>query len=445
MAREIAATTDHDGRVRAVADQIKTDSGGPVHIAKGGVHHVVPMPGDRRFSGRKIDASALNNILEIDTSSGLCVAEPGITFEDLVKQTIPLGFLPAVVPELKGITIGGAVAGCSVESMSYRHGGFHDSCTSYELIDGTGEVHHLSRSADEFLFEMIHSSYGTFGVLGKIMFKLLPAKPFVRMTYAHHDTAEGFFDEMLAHCASGEHDFIDAIAHGPDRFVLCLGDFEDTAPYTSDYTRTRAFYRSTLQRSEDHLSTYDYCFRYDTDAHWMTRTVPPLGWRWVRALIGRYLLGSTNLIRWSDRLAPVMKLKKRPEVVADIFVPSRRFLDFCKWYESDYKFWPLWLVPYRVPRPYPWLDSGHWDRMGDDLFIDCAVYGKKNNGPEDASRQLEDATYELDGMKALIGRNHYSPERFWAIYNRANHEKAKAILDPTGTFPDLYTKLGNTD
>jgi hypothetical protein len=82
--------------------------------------------------------------------------------------------------------------------------------------------------------------------------------------------------------------------------------------------------------------------------------------------------------------------------------------------------------------------------MGDDLFIDCAVYGMKNNGDEDASQRLEQATYDLDGMKALIGRNHYSPERFWEIYDKDHYAKAKAELDPTGTFADLYAKLGNT-
>ena len=48
--------------------------------------------------------------------------------------------MPIVVPELKTITIGGAVAGCSIESMSFVHGGFHDTCLEYEVITATGEV-----------------------------------------------------------------------------------------------------------------------------------------------------------------------------------------------------------------------------------------------------------------------------------------------------------------
>lgn len=75
--------------------------------------------------------------------------------------------------------------------------------------------------------------------------------------------------------------------------------------------------------------------------------------------------------------------------------------------------------------------------------MDLAVYGMRNEDPAvDRSEQLEDKTYELGGIKTLISRNHYSPERFWSIYNRPNYEKAKERLDPQGVFPDLYEKLG---
>src|SRR4051812_48520529 len=134
--------TDHDQRVRAIAARVKelAASGGPLHIAKGGVHHVVPLPNDPRFKTRPVDVSTLRNILEIDVAARRCVAEPGVTFAELARATLPHGLLPTVVPELEGITLGGAVAGCSVESMSYRHGGFHDSCREYEVVSGAGEI-----------------------------------------------------------------------------------------------------------------------------------------------------------------------------------------------------------------------------------------------------------------------------------------------------------------
>jgi FAD/FMN-containing dehydrogenase len=115
----------HDERVAAIANQLRglAAEHATAHVAKGGVHHVVPLPGDRRFAGRRVDASELTNIVLIDPERRLAVAEPGVTFESLVSATLRHGLVPTVVPELRGITLGGAVAGCSVESMSFRHGG----------------------------------------------------------------------------------------------------------------------------------------------------------------------------------------------------------------------------------------------------------------------------------------------------------------------------------
>lgn len=434
----------HQAKVAAIAADLRDRiaRGEPVHIYKGGVHHFVPLPGDARFAGRPIDVSPLDQILHVDPARRLCVAEPGVTFAQLVRATLAHGLLPLVVPELEGITVGGAVAGCSVESMSFVHGGFHDSCVEYELVTGAGEVLTVSPDRDPLLFEMVHGSYGTLAILTRLTFKLLPAKPFVRMEYLKLPSAAEFEREMRRHIEARDADFIDGIVHGPDAYVLCLGRFADEAPYLSSYRWLDIYYRSTATRTEDYLTTEDYCFRYDTEAHWLSRTLPPLEWKPVRLLLGKLVLGSTNLIRWTKRLEPLFGLKKRPDVVVDVFIPSRRFGEFCAWYEKEYSYYPLWLVPYRIPRPYPWIDDAHAARFGDELFIDCAVYGKPNGDPsQDASQVLEEKTYALGGIKTLISRNHHTREHFWQVYNRANYQLAKGRLDPQGVFPQLYDKF----
>ena len=434
----------HDRTVAEIAAQARERAGRgePVHIQKGGVHHFVPFVRDRRFEGRPIDVSRLNRVLEIDPLRRRCVAEPGVTFAELVRATLAHGLIPTVVPELEGITAGGAVAGCSVESMSWRYGGFHDACEEYELVSGAGEVLTVSPEHEPQLFHMVHGSYGTLAILTRLSFALVPAKRYVRLEYRRFSTIEAFDAALRACIAAGEYPFIDGIAHGPDELVLCLGTFADAAPYTSDYRWLDIYYKSTRVRSEDYLTTEDYCFRYDTECHWLTRTVPPLEWKPVRFAVGKLFLGSTNLIRWSKRLAPVLALKARPDVVVDVFVPSRRLRDFFAWYTRGLAFYPLWLVPYRIPTPYPWIAPAHAAGFGDDLFIDCAVYGKSNGDPSiDWSQALEEETYALGGIKTLISRNHHTPERFWQIYDQHAYETAKSRLDPHGVFPSLYEKF----
>lgn len=131
----------HEQKTARIADQLKRRTGTkPVSLKKKAVSHEVPKLGDRRQFDDKIDISDLNGIILIDPVRRVCVAEPGVTFIDLVNATIRHGLVPIVVPELKTITIGGAVAGCSIESMSYKHGGFHDTCLEYEVITAKGDV-----------------------------------------------------------------------------------------------------------------------------------------------------------------------------------------------------------------------------------------------------------------------------------------------------------------
>src|SRR2546430_2400544 len=131
----------HARKVARIAEQLRAHRGPePVSLRKKAVAHQVPKPNDLRRRDPKIDISDLTDILAIDPVARTCVAESGVTFVDLVDATLAHGLVPIVVPELETITIGGAVAGCSIESMSFVHGGFHDTCLEYEVITAPGDV-----------------------------------------------------------------------------------------------------------------------------------------------------------------------------------------------------------------------------------------------------------------------------------------------------------------
>ncbi len=437
---------NHDEKVQRIARAIAelAQRRTPVRFRRSGVSHVVPNPFRKARPGGEVDVSDLKEILHIDVEKRLCVAEPGVTFREIVQRTIPLGLAPYTVPELEGITIGGAVSGCSLESMSYRHGGFHDTCLAYELVSGTGEVIHCSPEENADLFHMVHGSYGTLAALTSLTFSLVPVKPYVALTYQRFDNHDDFWAALRARCEPGDHDFVDAIIHGPRHYTLCLGTMVDHAPELSDYTGTEIYYQSTRTKTQDFMRLEDYYFRYDTECHWLTRTVPPLENKLVRRLVGRWFLGSTNLIRWSSRLRHLLRLKGRPDVVIDVFIPARNFTRFMDWYRDVFDFWPLWIVPYRIATPYPWLDDTYQEALQDQLFIDCAIYGKANRDPKrDLSVDLEREVHALHGIKTLISRNHYDETTFWSIYSKPRWDAAKGRLDPHNLFGDLYRKVHN--
>jgi len=180
----------HEIRLNRLADQLKerkrTD---PVTLKKKTVSHMVPKPKNKAYTDEKIDISDFDDILFIDPEKHICVAEPGVTFEKLVEATLKYNLVPAEVSEFRTITIGGAVAGCSIESMSYKLGGFHDNCLEYEIVTAKGEVLICTPdNENSLLFQMIHGTFGTLGIITKLTFRLLPAKPFVKVVYERFET-----------------------------------------------------------------------------------------------------------------------------------------------------------------------------------------------------------------------------------------------------------------
>jgi FAD/FMN-containing dehydrogenase len=405
-----------------------------VSFRKKAVSHQVPKPNDKRHTDEKIDIGDLNEIIEINPEAMTCTAESGVTFTDLVQATLRYGLVPTVVPELKTITVGGAISGCSLESMSFKYGGFHDSCLEYEVITATGEVLRCTPdNENRLVFQMIHGSFGTLGVLSKLTFPLVPAKPFVHMNYETYPTLEAYKAAIWRRYEDKDVDFMDGIIHSPSQYVLSLGHFVDKAPYTNSYEWLKVYYQSTAKRKEDYLTTYDYFFRYDNG---VTNVHP-------KSLIGRLLLGkfmhSSQILRLAEKLHHLLPAEK-PTVTVDLFLPFSKLDEFMSWYRGAIDFFPLWCVPYRLARKYEWIASDYFDGVDDELFIDLAIYGLEQPAGRNYYKEIEDALIKAKGIKTLISYNYYEKDVFWTIFNRPNYEAVKQLTDPRNILRDLYDK-----
>jgi FAD/FMN-containing dehydrogenase len=425
----------HASKVARIAAALRACTAGkPVSLKKRGVPHQVPKAGDLRRRDQRVDVADLDEILSIDVERRIAVAESGVTFAELVKATMKHDLLPVVVPELKTITVGGAVAGCSIESTSYLNGGFHDSCLEYEVITADGRV--LTCTPDNehaLVFQMEHGAFGTLGVLSKLTFRLMPAKAYVRVSYEQYRTLPDYLAAIERHFQARDVDFMDGIIHSPELYVLSLGHFVDEAPYTSRYDWMRIYYQSTKTRREDYLRTENYLFRYDRG---VTNVRPKsfLG----RALFGK-LLASTEWL-WLASKLPFLLRSERPTITLDMFVPFSKASEFMAWYAINLGHFPIWCVPYRRVRDYEWLTDSFWKNLGDEqLFLDLAVYGMRQHGPVNRHRLVEEELARIGGIKTLISHNYYPETEFWSIWNRENYDRVKALTDPKHLFRNLYT------
>jgi len=331
--------------------------------------------------------------------------------------------------------VGVAVSGCSIESASFKYGGFHDTCLEYEIITATGDVLVCRPDNDhQLLFQMMHGTFGTLGILSRLTFGLVPAQPYVRVDYQRFEDVAGFHAAIERLPDAGDADFVDGMVHAPDDLVLAVGRFVEAAPYTNRYDWTKVYYQSTRRRRQDYLPTEAYFFRYDRGV----TNVHPKSWL-GRLLLGK-LFGSSELLRLAERASPVLA-RERPPVTLDLFLPCSKVPAFLEWHRKELGHFPLWCVPYARVQDYPWLADTFYRDLSDRLFVDFAIYGMKQ--PADGRnyyRLIEEKRFELGGVKTLISHNYYSEEEFWRVWNRPNYQRAKAIADPNNIFRDLYTK-----
>lgn len=425
----------HDAKVARIVEQLRAHPPGrPLSLRKKAVAHQVPKARDLRRKDAKIDISDLTDILEIDPVKRICVAEAGVAFVDLVKATLAYGLVPIVVPELKTITIGGAVAGCSIESMSFVHGGFHDTCLEYEVITATGDVLRCTPDNEHALiFQMVHGAFGTLGILSTLTFKLIPAKPYVHVYYEKYATLEAYRAAIRRHFERRDVDFMDGIIHSPTLYVLSVGHFVADAPYTNRYDWMKVYYQSTARRADDYLTTEHYLFRYDRG---VTNVRP-------KSFLGRLLVGkwmaSSQWLRLGDKLHWLLRDEK-PTITLDVFVPFSKVPEFLDWYTRELGHYPLWCVPYRRVHDYEWLHDDYWRALPDNLFLDLAIYGMRQHGDRNYHRLMEEKLRELGGIKTLISHNYYGEAEFWQLFNKRNYDAVKAIVDPRNLFRDLYDK-----
>lgn len=424
----------HAAKLKRIAKQLRAHTGTrPLSLKKKTPPHQVPKRDDPRRSDEKIDLSDLDQILEVDPVGLTCTAEPAVTFDEVVRATMRYGLVPIIVPEHKTITLGGSVAGCSIESMSFKYGGFHDTCLEYELITAKGHVLRCTPTENPLVFQMIHGSFGTLGILSKLKFKLVRAAPYVHVKYETYATLEAFLQAIHRHFTARDADYLDGQIFSPTKHVLCIGRFTERAPYTSRYDWLKAYCESIPRRAEDYLTTYDYLFRYDRG---VTHVSPS-------SLVGRALFGklvhSDSVLRAADRFHRFLP-KKNPSVIVDMFVPFSRTPEFMDWYHREVNFYPVWCVPYRRMHDYEWLTPRWWAGVKDSLFLDLAVYGLKQQPGRNLYKEFEDELREINGTKTLISYNYYDEQTFWSIWNKETYQAVKQLTDPNNLFRDLYTK-----
>ncbi len=405
----------------------------------------------RSDAASRLDVSGFSGVLTVDAVARTADVLGMTTYEDLVDATLPYGLMPLVVPQLKTITLGGAVTGLGIESSSFRNGAPHESVLEMDILTGDGRVVTARPDGEHSeLFFGFPNSYGTLGYALRLRVELAPVQPFVALRHLRYDSVDAAAEALTVVCADGTVDFVDGTWFSLTECYLTLGTFTREASDTSDYTGAEIYYRSIQRRRVDLLTVRDYLWRWDTDWFWCSRAFgaqhPVLRRLWPKAKLRSdvywKIVAFEQKHRYKTRYDLLRGRPAREDVVQDVEVPVGRLAEFMERFSREVPIQPVWWCPLRQRDPARRWDL--WPLDPDELYVNVGFWSSVELAPGEPdgthNRLVEALVREVGGHKSLYSTSYYEPEEFWRLYNGPAYEVLKKSYDPDGRLLDLYAK-----
>ncbi|WP_028661124.1 FAD-binding oxidoreductase [Nocardioides insulae] len=458
------AWSTHEAAVQRLRDSYRAiPDGSPVRLAKKTTNLFRPRAST---DAPGLDVSGLTGVIEVDPVAGTADVQGMCTYEDLVEATLLHGLIPYVVPQLRTITLGGAVTGMGIEATSFRNGLPHESVLEMDVFTGAGEV--ITTRPGETLFDAFPNSYGSLGYATRLKIALERVPSFVELRHIRFDDATRLVEAITDIAGSpGKREYdgirvdaLDGVAFAPGEYYLTLARWtEEAGSRPSDYTGQRVYYRSIQQRERDVLTMYDYLWRWDTDWFWCSGAFgaqhPVLRRLWPRSKrrsdVYMGLLGLDRRFDIIDRLDRRKGVPLRERVVQDIEVPVERLPEFLSWFDAEIGMRPVWLCPListGIHRDGPGEGVGDkWPSYPLEpgrIYVNAGFWGTVPVGPgrDDAprNRAIERKVHALGGHKSLYSEAFYDRDTFDELYHGRHLAEVKKIYDPDNRLTSLYDK-----
>ena len=391
--------------------------------------------------GLVIGTRAMNQIISLDTDSGLAVCQPGVSLQQLMVAGLPAGWFVPVSPGTRQVTIGGAIAADVHGKNHHRAGSFASHVPWLDLLLPDGSERRVTPDAEPALFWATAGGMGLTGIILRAGVQLKKVET-SRLTV---DTVRtGDIDETMAYLAATDDRYgytvawTDCLARGGQlgRSVITSGDFaavSDLAPwdqrdplvfrpggrlsapavFPSGLLNSRtvglaneAYYRRAPRRLDAQIQTIGQFFHpLDAVRNW-NRVYGPAGFRQYQFVVP---FGQEQLVR---RALERISAARAPSFVTVLkrFGPA----------DPGLLSFPLagWTLALDFPARTPGLD--------------------------DLLDQLDSAVLDAGGRVYLAKDSRVRPEVLAQMYpGLEEFRKLRSELDPAGLFAsDLSRRLG---
>lgn len=325
-----------------------------------------------------VDVSGLNHILDIDSEKLVAHVEGQVTMGELCKATLPLGLLPAVVPEFKQFTVSGLINGEGIQSSSHRHGVFTHTLISVELLAADGRVITATAEQNADVFAAMSESLGTLGMVTAATIKLVHAKNYVKCTYRVFPSRSEYISAFTS--SLGKTAFHEGIIFGPRGYVLLTGEFIDSPDglevFDSDVDGGEYFYQhvrksaSTRTETVEAMETLKYLTRLERGMWWLLdchADFPLLSeTSWGRRHMDKV---ATDIYNKKGFISNNLTTAERDRCLInqDMGVKIDQLEEGVKWVQSRLEVYPLWNCAVKQPDPA---------QFQTEYLVDIGIYGE---------------------------------------------------------------------
>lgn len=415
----------------------------PIRIKKQTVSNLFRYDGRKKDERLEIDLRDFNQPLYIDKKSQTLEVQGLATFEQIIDFTLPYGLVSLVTPELKHITIGGAIVGIGIETNSFRYGFVHDGLLEADVLLPDGRIVTCSETNEyKDLFAGLANSYGTLGYVLRAKIKLRPVKKYVKLVTKQYQTTAALVGAMKKLATDSKIDYMESLIYSKDQLYLTIGTQTNSASDPTTIYGQSVFYRQISRPGTIYLAIKEYLFRYDPEWFW---AIPETNtYKLFRAAAPRHIRSSafyTRYLAWQEKIGIAKPRKDLEKLIQDWEVPwqhAKKLLDFAL-DNLDLDGKPLMTAPTKTLH-----QNSLYPMPPDELYLNLGSYNfvkrQPKHTPYHHTKIMDDFTFAHKGIKMLYSSTFLSEKEFDTRYGGKTYRILKKKYDPKNLAPTLYQK-----
>lgn len=408
----------------------------------------------------------LKNILDIDTDKMTVRVEPMVTMGDMTHALVPKGYALAVQVEMDDLTIGGLCMGVGIETTSHRHGFLFETIEAFEVITANGNLVRATKTENSDLFHALPWSHGTLGFLVAVELKIIPIKPYMKLTYIPCHSQQAFCEQFQALSESQNPPaYLEGLVFSSEKSVIMCGELADRKDVEPNikinpinrwykkwfYSHVESFLEKG--KSVELIPLRHYFHRHTPSVFFQLKDLIPFAnkpwYRWLFAWMGAPKISLMKLTYTKE----LRKQAMFNRVTQDIIVPMSDMNEALNFSHPRFEIYPIWICPVRLfnhgENEGFLRNPENTNNIGESkMFVDIGIYGipkaVENQQPWDmikVSRELEQFTTSKKGYHLLYADIFMNQSEFEQMFNHDNYRNMREKYHANKAFPEVYEKV----